>query len=115
VEVENGWVLDVGGGSLEILRFRDRESIGSWTLPLGGLRLSDRFLKSDPPTREEVGRLRDHVTRTLVAAGIEPLAGGERVVGTGGTIRNLAKMDRRKRPYPIPRLHGYVLTTKRLS
>jgi exopolyphosphatase/guanosine-5'-triphosphate,3'-diphosphate pyrophosphatase len=115
LQVEDGWALDVGGGSMELLRFRAREAIGSRTLPLGGLRLSDRFLHGDPPSKEELAALREHVNRSLLTEGIGPLEGGERVVGTGGTIRNLAKMDRRRGPYPIPRLHGYVLTTKRLA
>jgi exopolyphosphatase/guanosine-5'-triphosphate,3'-diphosphate pyrophosphatase len=53
--------------------------------------------------------LREHVRRKLARAGIPPLLRGEELVGTGGTVRNLAKLDRRGRPYPIARLHGYVL------
>jgi exopolyphosphatase/guanosine-5'-triphosphate,3'-diphosphate pyrophosphatase len=30
-------------------------------------------------------------------------------VGTGGTVRNLAKIDQRRRRYPVARLHGYQL------
>src|SRR5439155_3760364 len=52
--------------------------------------------------------------RSLTEAGVPPIASDERLVGTGGTIRNLAKIDRRARPYPIPRLHGYVLTMRRV-
>jgi exopolyphosphatase/guanosine-5'-triphosphate,3'-diphosphate pyrophosphatase len=36
------------------------------------------------------------------------------MIGTGGTIRNLAKVDGRRRDYPIPPLHGYELTRTRL-
>jgi len=115
LDVESGLVVDVGGGSLEVARFHDREAVRSWTLPLGGLRLSDRFLASDPPAREEVQALRDHVAETLASAGIGPLEDGESVIGTGGTIRNLAKVDRYARRYPIPRLHGYVLARKRVQ
>jgi exopolyphosphatase/guanosine-5'-triphosphate,3'-diphosphate pyrophosphatase len=41
---------------------------------------------------------------------------GEQFVGTGGTLRNLAKIDRRAREgYPITRLHGYVLGRRRVK
>jgi exopolyphosphatase / guanosine-5'-triphosphate,3'-diphosphate pyrophosphatase len=114
--VQDGIVLDVGGGSLQLIHFRDRHLERSVSLPLGALRLSDRFLKSDTPTRGEMRSLKEHVYATLEKAGIKPLRGDERMIGTGGTIRNLAKVDRRMRgDYPISRLHGYVLDRRRLD
>ncbi len=113
--VYHGLVMDIGGGSLELTRFRDREPLRSWTLPLGGLRLSDRFLRSDPPSGKEADALRAEVATTLADAGIAPLEDDERLIATGGTVRNLAKVDRHARTYPIPRLHGYVLTRRRVG
>jgi exopolyphosphatase/guanosine-5'-triphosphate,3'-diphosphate pyrophosphatase len=73
-------------------------------------------LKSDPPSRGDVRRLTDHVRRHLENAGVEPLEAGETLVGTGGTLRNLAKIDRRRHgAYPVTRLHGYVLSRPRLE
>jgi exopolyphosphatase/guanosine-5'-triphosphate,3'-diphosphate pyrophosphatase len=114
--VEDGIVLDVGGGSLQLIHFRNRRIARSWSLPLGALRLSDRFLKSDPPTRGEMRALKEHVYTTLEQTGIRPLGNGEDLVGTGGTIRNLAKVDRRiLGDYPISRLHAYGLERRRLD
>ena len=107
--VDSGLVVDVGGGSVEICHFRGRRALHQWTLPLGALRLSDRFLLSDPPKPSEIGRLREHVVATIREAGVPPLGPGERLVGTGGTLRNLAKVDRASRTYPIARIHGYRL------
>jgi exopolyphosphatase/guanosine-5'-triphosphate,3'-diphosphate pyrophosphatase len=108
--VSHGALFDVGGGSMQVTRFRARRVTSAVSLPLGSLRLSDDFLKSDPPTAGEVRRLREHVRKLLKEAGIRPLAAGEDLVGTGGTIRNIAKIDRRSRDYPVPRLHGYVMS-----
>ena len=114
--VQHGIVLDVGGGSLQVIHFRDRRLERSWSLPLGALRLSDRFLKSDPPGRGEMRSLKEHVYASLEKAGIRPLRTDERLLGTGGTIRNLAKVDRRLLgDYPITRLHGYSLDRRRLD
>jgi exopolyphosphatase/guanosine-5'-triphosphate,3'-diphosphate pyrophosphatase len=107
--VEDGMLFDLGGGSMQVTRFHGRRLVREWSLPLGALRLSHRFLRSDPPRRDELRQLREHVRRKLARAGIPPLLRGEELVGTGGTVRNLAKLDRRGRPYPIARLHGYVL------
>src|SRR5438270_12856360 len=92
--IEHGIVLDVGGGSLQLVHFRDRRMLRSWSLKLGALRLSDRFLRSDPPSRGEMRALKAHVYEFLEQAGVSPLLPDERMVGTGGTVRNLAMVDR---------------------
>jgi exopolyphosphatase/guanosine-5'-triphosphate,3'-diphosphate pyrophosphatase len=115
VNADDGILLDIGGGSMEASSFHTRQLEGSWTLPLGGLRLSAQFLRSDPPADGELSDLRDHIRTTLVEANLPQLGASDRLVGTGGTIRNLAKIDRESGYYPIPRIHGYVLTRERVA
>jgi exopolyphosphatase/guanosine-5'-triphosphate,3'-diphosphate pyrophosphatase len=112
--VEHGVLFDLGGGSLQVARFRGRRLLGAVSVPLGSLRVSDAFLESDPPTAREVRRLREHARDVIDGAGLRALSRGEDLVGTGGTLRNLAKIDQRAACYPISRLHGYVLTRRRL-
>jgi exopolyphosphatase/guanosine-5'-triphosphate,3'-diphosphate pyrophosphatase len=113
--VTDGLLFDVGGGSMQVSRFARRELGTSVSLPLGALRLSGTFLESDPPTAKQIRRLRDHVRRTLDKARPAKLASGHRLVGTGGTLRNLAKIDHQRRQYPISSLHGYELGINRLG
>jgi exopolyphosphatase/guanosine-5'-triphosphate,3'-diphosphate pyrophosphatase len=107
--VEDGLLVDIGGGSLEISLFRSREAVSTWSLPLGAGRLTGRFLTSDPPRPSEVRALREHVDASLREIGLPVLEPTEQLIGTGGTIRNLAKIHRAHTTYPIPRMHGYVL------
>jgi exopolyphosphatase / guanosine-5'-triphosphate,3'-diphosphate pyrophosphatase len=107
--VEDGLLVDIGGGSLELSLFRAREAVGTWSLPLGAGRLTGRFLASDPPKHGEVRALREHVEATLDEVGAPVLEPTDQMVGTGGTIRNLAKVHRAGTAYPIPRMHGYTL------
>src|SRR6266508_4401642 len=114
--VVRGVLFDLGGGSMQVSRFRQRRLTRSVSLPLGSLRLSDAFLKADPPSAREVRRLREHARAALEMAGVGALGKGEQLVGTGGTVRNLAKIDRRGREdYPITRLHGYELGRRRVK
>lgn len=113
--VERGILFDVGGGSMQLTRFQGRRALRRVSLPLGALRLSHRFLLSDPPREEQQHRVRAYVRRKLLKAGLRRLRPGEELVGTGGTIRNLANDDRRSRSYPIARLHGYTLSRKRVA
>jgi exopolyphosphatase / guanosine-5'-triphosphate,3'-diphosphate pyrophosphatase len=113
--VSDGTLFDVGGGSMQVSLFRKRRLGKAFSFPLGALRLSDAFLHSDPPREQETERLRRHVARHIDAARLRRLKSGDTLVGTGGTLRNLAKIDSRQTPYPIARLHGYVLLRRRLA
>jgi len=113
--VSRGLLVDLGGGSLQVVRFRKRRLVRAFSLPLGALRLSLRFLAGDRPTAGGIGRLYSLVAEQWVEAGIPSLRSGDRLVGTGGTIRNLAKMDSRRHPCAIQRLHGYVLSSPRVE
>ncbi|MPZ97950.1 MAG: hypothetical protein GEU80_01220 [Dehalococcoidia bacterium] len=112
--VEDGVLVDIGGGSLEMVRFRNRRMEQAWSFPLGALNVTDRFLPRDPPKAEHLAALEAHVVDALKNSGVPRLKRGEHLVGTGGTIRNLAKVDIRQRQYPLTRLHGYVATAARL-
>jgi exopolyphosphatase/guanosine-5'-triphosphate,3'-diphosphate pyrophosphatase len=112
--VDDGLVFDMGGGSMQVSRFRGRALEKDWSLPLGSLRLSQTFLSNDPPKPGEVRKLKAHVRTLLQDAHVPTLRAGETLVGTGGTVRNLAKIDRRARGYPITRLHGYTVTRRHL-
>lgn len=112
--VTSGFTFDVGGGSAEVSSFRDRRLVRSWSMPLGSLRTSDAFLASDPPDEREIRALRRSVKSAMAASGITELGKDEQLVGIGGTVRNLAKVDLRRTDYPMPLLHGYRLTEPRL-
>jgi exopolyphosphatase/guanosine-5'-triphosphate,3'-diphosphate pyrophosphatase len=113
--VSNGVLFDLGGGSLQVTRFARRRPATGVSLPFGALRLSEKFLESDPPTTKQLKRLRDHVRSHLAKARVTRLGPGDRLVGTGGTLRNLAKIDRETRQYPLHGVHGYELSVDRLG
>ena len=113
--VQAGVTMDVGGGSVELTRFEDRRPGRSWTVPFGSLRVSDRFLDHDPPTTKEIGRLRHALAEALDDARVTELRKHEDVVGIGGTVRNLAKVDLRRTDAEMPLIHGYELTARHLA
>jgi exopolyphosphatase / guanosine-5'-triphosphate,3'-diphosphate pyrophosphatase len=107
--IDTGYLIDVGGGSFELAYFERRRPLRWWTFELGALVATDQFLASDPPRASEVAALRDHVARTLRDAGVPVLPEDGGMVGTGGTVRNLAKIHMRSVGHPIARVDGYVL------
>jgi exopolyphosphatase / guanosine-5'-triphosphate,3'-diphosphate pyrophosphatase len=81
-------VVDIGGGSTELVLGDDRPESGI-SLDIGAVRLHERHLHDDPPTRAQVAACLADVDRHLDACPV-PLAESRTVVGTSGTIKTLA-------------------------
>lgn len=108
--VRNALIADLGGGSLELIRVRDRIPVAFASLPLGAVRLSEQFLRDDPIPKSSARALAEHIDTQLATFGLERLGVGERLIALGGTTRALAKVDQRRQDYPIERLHAYELS-----
>jgi exopolyphosphatase / guanosine-5'-triphosphate,3'-diphosphate pyrophosphatase len=108
-ELDADLICDLGGGSLQLAETRDQRLRHSVSVPLGVLRLSQRYFDHDPPKRKEVDELRAYVRATI--ASVLEAFGGERyrVFGIGGTVRSLARAAIELRDYPVERVHGYPL------
>lgn len=87
-------VLDIGGGSLELAAGLDELPELAESLPLGAGRLTREWFRSDPPTRQEVAELREHIDAVLapVARKINALDRADRAVGTSKAFRSLARL-----------------------
>ncbi len=108
--VEHGFLFDLGGGSVQIALFEDRRVRRVCSLPLGALRLSDQFLKDDPPSGPQITALRRHVDAALQEIDWFRAKPGLELIGVGGTARSLGKLDRRNRQWPVGHGHGYPLS-----
>jgi exopolyphosphatase/guanosine-5'-triphosphate,3'-diphosphate pyrophosphatase len=88
-------LIDVGGGSCEVSlseRKRLKETI---SLPLGAVRLTEEFLKSDPPAKEEIARMKQFVSRELRKASRRVTPGDvQTVIATSGTAAALFEATR---------------------
>lgn len=107
--MSDGIVVDLGGGSLQLARVRRRRAGAAVSLPLGGLRLSEVLADSDPPAAADLTRLRRQVETALRAIPWLQAEAGDAVVAMGGSVRAMAKVDRRDRRWPIGHDHGYRL------
>lgn len=84
-------LMDLGGGSCEVILSEQRRIKAMTSLPLGAVRLTQEFLHSDPPTREEITRMKQWIARELRRAARRIDAEGVRtVIATSGTAAALA-------------------------
>ncbi len=107
---EQTLVIDIGGGSTEFVVGRPGERPDFHvSTQLGSVRHTERHLKTDPPSQQELAALgRD--AAALVAAEVPEdwrarVASG---IAVAGTATSLAAIDQRLDPYDPERVHGYV-------
>jgi exopolyphosphatase/guanosine-5'-triphosphate,3'-diphosphate pyrophosphatase len=102
-------VMDLGGGSLELVLAAGGAVEEIASLPLGAVRMTEAFLRADPPAEEELKSLRRFARRALRAAlGRRPRPVAL-VVGSGGTVSALATMAQAMVGAKNLRLSGYEL------
>jgi len=88
--LRDGGVLDLGGGSLQLVQVRAREVTASASWPLGTVRMTERFFDNGKPAGAKPREaLRAHALKELRSERWVKELGGP-IVGIGGTVRNLA-------------------------
>jgi exopolyphosphatase / guanosine-5'-triphosphate,3'-diphosphate pyrophosphatase len=101
-------VLDVGGGSTEVIAAHDGILDRVDSLPLGSVRLHERHVTHDPPTPAELDGIRADVDRAL--ARVPRPFPGSTVVGVAATVTTLAAVSGAVSPYDGARVHGTRLS-----
>jgi exopolyphosphatase/guanosine-5'-triphosphate,3'-diphosphate pyrophosphatase len=104
-------VLDIGGGSTELVIGRGHDVSFHVSTQAGVVRQTERHLHDDPPTAAQIQALRDDVGEILDAA-IPARLRGEvaHAIAVAGTATSLAAIAQRLDPYDPARVHGYRLS-----
>jgi exopolyphosphatase / guanosine-5'-triphosphate,3'-diphosphate pyrophosphatase len=118
--LSDGCVLDLGGGSMQLVRVADRRMCESGSWRLGTVRMSERFVPPNGPAkRKQLQELCEHVAEQLADAPWLRAAGdvgrGRRLVGIGGTVRNLAAAAQRAAGLPSNGVQGMVIERQALE
>ena len=89
---ETALLLDIGGGSTELVVGDQEQVYASCSLKLGAARMSEQFIHHDPVTEDELERLRTHYRQELAPMWEQAAARQVRMlVGSSGTMENLAQ------------------------
>ncbi len=105
-------IVDIGGGSTEITRGTRLRFLGYVSLPLGTVKLTERFIRHDPPLAEELANLSGFVREQVAAR-----SGSENrsIVGMAGTVTTLAAMVLGLEAFDKKKVHGMVISLATLS
>jgi exopolyphosphatase/guanosine-5'-triphosphate,3'-diphosphate pyrophosphatase len=107
-------VVDIGGGSTEITLGASRKIEAHASLPMGAVRMTERFLRRDPPGPEELAAL-DAAVADALARAAPPAEGDPKAVAVAGTATTLASIHLGLCEYRGDRVHGVNLTRARVE
>jgi len=113
--IQDGLIVDIGGGSTELIKMSNRQLVYSVSLPFGAVTLTERFLNKDKNTEQQLKKLEGFLQESFKKVPWLTEEKNISLIGIGGTIRNIAKIDRRRRKYPLEIMHNYILSTKDLG
>ncbi|MDZ4185176.1 MAG: Ppx/GppA phosphatase family protein [Desulfuromonadales bacterium] len=99
-------LVDIGGGSLELITTVGQHVEETFSLDLGALYLTDSFLAQDPISVAAINRLRRQIRKELRAAFGQERAVISALIGSGGTITAMAAMITAARKEAFSSVHG---------
>ena len=112
MDIPKGLILEIGGGSTKIIYYNRRNVIGSASLPFGAVTLTDLF-SADCTPEEAAAHTCEFFTEQLKKipwlSEVDPEA---QMIGVGGSFRNLFKISKLVKKYPLDTVHNYRLSAE---
>ncbi|MBA4417327.1 MAG: Ppx/GppA family phosphatase [Syntrophus sp. (in: bacteria)] len=109
LNVDQFIIIDPGGGSTEIIKGDRKGFIDYTSLPVGSVKLTEQFIKKDPPAEDELNSLtlflKDTIATTFDCRGFM-------LVGTAGTVTTLASIILGLETYKKEIIHGFHISVK---
>jgi len=101
--LEDTLLVDIGGGSTELVLGTNGGPVASTSLDVGCVRVTERYLATDPPAPTELAAAAAHVRSLL------PAYEARAAIGVAGTVTTLATLDLGLSEYDPERTHGHRL------
>lgn len=113
---EAALVVDLGGGSTELVLGDAGGVLASISLDMGCVRHTERFLRSDPPTAAEIAAAEAEISARLdEALAVVPVEKAVRIIGVAGTITTLTAHGLGLRAYDSAAIHGAELPLETIA
>lgn len=113
MDIHKALIVDIGGGSIQFVHYNRRNVLAHDTLPFGAVTLTDMFkdkgLKPEEKSEMIEKLIREKLSKMEWLKNIEP---DVKLIGVGGSFRNLGKISRMIKKYPLDMAHNYNLGFK---
>lgn len=110
MEVPKGLIMEMGGGSTNLIYYNRRNLIHYETLPFGAVTLTDLFKNDSSEPMERTRKIEEFIGEQLQKiTWLDSVEPDTHFVGVGGSFRNLGRISRMLRKYPFNMTHNYEL------
>ena len=106
----NSLLVDIGGSSTHLAWIIDGDIRESVTLPIGTVNLTYKFNLQDRILKEDLEQALSHISNELDSLNWLKDANFDSVIGVGGTLRSLGRINRRRTRYPFDISHNYIMS-----
>jgi len=100
-------MVDIGGGSVEVVTALGNHIEEIYSLELGAVVLTEKFIAADPVRKGDYLKLRRHIRKALKAECIDGMPPVQYLIGSGGTMTSIAAMVMAMRKEEYGSIHGY--------
>ncbi|MGL5982055.1 MAG: Ppx/GppA phosphatase family protein [Cetobacterium sp.] len=107
LDIKDGVVIDLGGSSLEIVYFKNREALDRISLNFGAVTLSEIVDLRNKLGKKDENILREFIRKNLKNVEWKDKLKGLPLIGVGGTVRNIGGIHLYMNNYPLELLHNY--------
>ena len=110
MDIPKGIILEIGGGSTKIVYYNRRNLLNYATLPFGSITLTEIFAGSGLSPLEQAEKIEEFVTSKLAEIEwLKELDPETQIIGVGGSFRNLCRITKIMKKYPLRTIHNYVV------
>ncbi|WP_284641139.1 Ppx/GppA phosphatase family protein [Paenibacillus silviterrae] len=110
LDIADGLLIDIGGGSTEVSLFRGKKLLHSVSFPFGAVNTARRFNTDGEAPEAKLHEIRNMVLQAVASEPWIRTNEGKPMVGLGGTFRSLCKIHQRRHQYPLPITHNYPMS-----
>ena len=108
MDVPKGIILEIGGGSTKIVYYNRRNMLNYVTLPFGAVTLTGMFADESLRPEEQAKKIEEFFTEQLSKVEwLKEVDEDVQMIGVGGSFRNLFKITKMVRKYPLDTVHNY--------
>lgn len=112
MDIPKGLIMEMGGGSTNLIYYNRRNLIHYETLPFGAVTLTDLFKVDVTNPQERTEKIEEFISSQLdKIPWLDSVEPDTAFVGVGGSFRNLGRISRMVTKYPFNMTHGYELGT----
>ncbi len=110
LDIPRGLIVDIGGGSTQFVYYNRKNLLNFATLPLGTVVITDMFKQEGLSPLEKSKKMEAYVLSQLdKLTWLQEMAPDTKLIGVGGSFRNLGKISRMLKKYPLSMAHNYEL------